>query len=333
MPEGSKIALTMAEGTKAFVGTSASPFATATECGIVIRNFCPMNYHSRDSIPKEATNLMYEKLEGKFELLRTNDAFMDYVNARLQACWKRTRGNWSRYWKNNGGKTNPELARSKRKPGCRQEAWDHMCDYRELEKTQKYSDQMEANRAKQVNISRGGSRSLANHTFQLTNPETHMPPSPLQLYHKMHYNAAKQGWLNDDSRLAYENIIQHKQVAMEKLISEGTTVTTSMEHGIEKEAIKSVCGRKKTIQSGWEVGVGPVLRKKDRWMKSIAKSTQRDSSENEVLRNKVITLEAEQKRDKDKYEKMFKFISTKFPDFENTIATQAVDEGDSDNTI
>ncbi|XP_076909110.1 uncharacterized protein LOC143566246 isoform X2 [Bidens hawaiensis] len=139
---------------------------------------------------------------------------MDYVNARLQACWKRTRGNWSRYWKNNGGKTNPELARSKRKPDCCQEAWDDMCDYWELEKTQKYSDQMEANRAKQVNISRGGSRSLANHTFQL------------------------------------ENIIQHKQVAMEKLISEGTTVTTSMEHGIEKEAIKSICGRKKTIQSG-----------------------------------------------------------------------------------
>ena len=120
---------------------------------------------------------------------------------------------------------------------------------------------------------------------------------------------------------------------MEKLISEGTTVTTSMEHEIEKDAIKSVCGRKKTIQSGQEVGVGPVLRKKDRWMKSIAESTQRDSSENEVLRNKVITLEAEQKRDKDKYENMFKFISTKFPDFENTIATQAVDEGDSGNTI
>lgn len=61
MPEGSKIALTMDEGTKAFVGTSATAFAT--ECGIVIRNFCPMNYHSWDSIPKEATNLMYEKLE------------------------------------------------------------------------------------------------------------------------------------------------------------------------------------------------------------------------------------------------------------------------------
>ncbi|XP_076886338.1 uncharacterized protein LOC143536171 [Bidens hawaiensis] len=329
MPEGSKIPLTMDEGTKSFVGTSATPFAT--ECGIVIRNFFPMNYHAWDSIPKEAINLMYEKLEGKFELLRSNKVFMEYVNGRLQSHWKRTRCNWSLHWKKNGGRTNPELARSKRKSDCLEEAWKHMCDYWELEKTQKYSKQMEANRAKQVNISRGGSRSLANHSFQLTNPETHMPPSPLELYHKMHYNAAKQGWLNDSSRLEYENIIQHKQAAMDKLVYEGITVTTSIEHEIEKEAIKSVCGRKKTIQSAWEVGAGPVFRKKNSWMKLVAESSEQDTSENEVLKNKVIALEAKQKREKEKYEKMFEFISTKFPDFENTIAMETSDEVDGDN--
>ncbi|XP_076928123.1 uncharacterized protein LOC143591967 [Bidens hawaiensis] len=273
-----------------------------------------MNYHAWDSIPKEAINLMYEKLEGKFELLRSNKVFMEYVNARLQSHWKRTRCNWSRHWKKNGGRTNPELARSKRKSDCREEAWKHMCDYWELEKTQKYSKQMEANRAKQVNISRGGSRSLANHTFQLTTPETHMPPSPLELYHKMHYNAAKQGWLNDSSRLEYENITQHKQAAMDKLVYEGITVTISIEHEIEKEAIKS------------------VLREEENHTISMgAESSEQDTSENEVLKNKVIALEAKQKREKEKYEKMFEFISTKFPDFENTIAMETSDEVDGDN--
>ncbi|MFS7929356.1 putative transposase, Ptta/En/Spm, plant [Helianthus anomalus] len=276
---------------------------------------------------------MYEKLEVKFELLRTNTIFMEYVNARLHAQWKRTRGKWSEHWKKNGGKTNPQLARSKRKSDCPIQEWNHLCDYWELEKTKKYSDKMEANRAKQVNISRGGSRSIANHTFQMINPETQMPPSPLELYHKLHFNATKQGWLNENSRIEYENIIEHKQAALDELNSKGITITTTMEHQLEKEAIKSVCGRKKTIQSAWEVGVGPVLRKKDSWMKSVAESSQRDSSENESLRNKVIALEAKQKRDKEKYERMFEFIGTKFPDFESIFPIDASDEAVSDNTI
>ncbi|KAJ0818372.1 hypothetical protein HanPI659440_Chr00c02g0707451 [Helianthus annuus] len=119
--------------TIAFVGTSATDFAT--ECGIIIRNFCPMNYHKWDSVPEDAKALMYEKLEGKFALLRTGAVFMEYVNSRLHAQWKRTRGIWSQHWKQNGGKTNPQLARTKRKSDCRSQEWNHLCDYWELEKT------------------------------------------------------------------------------------------------------------------------------------------------------------------------------------------------------
>ncbi|KAF5816032.1 hypothetical protein HanXRQr2_Chr03g0129851 [Helianthus annuus] len=290
----------MDEHTISFIGTSATDFAT--ECGIIMRNFCPMNYHTWESVPEDAKTLMYEKLEGKFKLLRTNTIFMEYVNARLHAQWKRTRGKWSEHWKKNGGKPNLQLARSKRKSDCPIQEWNHLCDYWELEKTK-------------------------------INPETQMPPSPLELYHKLHFNATKQGWLNENSRIEYENIIAHKQAALDELNSKGITITTTMEHQLDKEAIKSVCGRKKTIQSAWEVGVGPVLRKKDSWMKSVAESFQRDSSENESLRNKVIALEAKQKRDKEKYERMFEFIGTKFPDFESTIPIDASDEAVSDNTI
>ncbi|KAD4385310.1 hypothetical protein E3N88_25478 [Mikania micrantha] len=109
LPEGTKIPLTMDKQTKTFVGTSATKFAT--ECGIVIRN-------------------------GSFELLRADNVFMEYVDARLRAHWKRTRGVLSQHWKKNGGKTNPLVARSNMKPDCRsEEDWNHLCNYWELEKT------------------------------------------------------------------------------------------------------------------------------------------------------------------------------------------------------
>ncbi|KAM0041735.1 hypothetical protein Hdeb2414_s0011g00369741 [Helianthus debilis subsp. tardiflorus] len=81
---------------------------------------------------------------------------MEYVNSRLHIQWKRSRGVLSQHWKNNGGKTNPRLARYNMHGDCRnQDDWNHLCDYWESEKTRKYSDQMELNRRKQVNISRG----------------------------------------------------------------------------------------------------------------------------------------------------------------------------------
>jgi hypothetical protein len=75
-------------------------------------------------------------MQVRFNLLRTDRLFMEYVNARLRAQWKRTRGELSAYWKKNGGKTNPEFARKQMKSNCRsQEDWNHMCDYWELEST------------------------------------------------------------------------------------------------------------------------------------------------------------------------------------------------------
>ncbi|KAL8244827.1 hypothetical protein R6Q59_011085 [Mikania micrantha] len=228
----------------------------------------------------------------------------------------------------NGGKTNPTVARSKMKPDCRsEEDWNSLCDYWESEKTRKYSDQMEANRAKQVNISRGGSRSIANHVFQMINPKTQMPPSPLQVYYKLHFNAKKQGWLNDHARIEYENIIEHKKAAVNELTLKGTVITTTIEHNLEKEAIQSVCGKQKTLQSAWEVGVGQVLRKKDSWMNTSVQSSHQDSSStNEDLKNQVIALKKELEHSNEIYQRMSEFISTKFPEFENMISTPVTDE-------
>ncbi|KAI3784068.1 hypothetical protein L1987_43160 [Smallanthus sonchifolius] len=156
----------MYTNTTTFIGESATAFAT--EIGIVIRNDCPMNFHKWDLIPEAMKTILYEKLEGKFQLLRTNKAFMKYVDGRLHAQWVRTRGALSRHWKENGGKTDPQRARLQVHSNCRsQDDWNHLCDYWELEKTRKYSDNMEANRAKQVMISRGGSRSIANHAYKM----------------------------------------------------------------------------------------------------------------------------------------------------------------------
>ncbi|KAL8253907.1 hypothetical protein R6Q59_032128 [Mikania micrantha] len=135
------------------------------------------------------------------------------------------------------------------------------------------------------------------------NKETQLPPSPLEVCHKLHFNAKKHEWLNDYARVEYENILNHKKEAMTKLASEVTTITTTMEHELGKEAIRSVCVKEKTTKSAWDVGVGPVLRKKDFWITLEAQSSQPPSNEAEALRNQVDSLKDELKQSNEKYEK------------------------------
>jgi hypothetical protein len=117
---------------------------------------------------------------------------------------------------------------------------------------------------------------------------------------------------------------------MEELISKGTIITTAMAHELERKAIRTVCGKDKTIQSAWEVGVGPVFRKKDSWMKSAAESSQRNSNETENLRNEVTELKEELKQSNDKYNKLTEYLSRKFPDFETT---SNEDDGNEDDGV
>lgn len=107
---------------------------------------------------------------------------------------------------------------------------------------------------------------------------------------------------------------------MAELISKGTTITTTMHHELEKEAIESICAKEKTTKSAWKVGVGPVFRKKDFWMTSEPGSSQQTLSEDEALRNKVASLEEEVKQRNGKYEKLLMFVSSKFPDFESAVS-------------
>lgn len=114
---------------------------------------------------------------------------------------------------------------------------------------------------------------------------------------------------------------------MAKLSSEGLTITTTMEHELEKEAIRSVCAKDKTRKSAWDVGVGPVLRKKDFWMTSEAQPSQPLASEAEIaLQNQVASLKEKLKQSNEKYEKMSMFMSSKFPDFESSVSATVSNE-------
>ncbi|KAK1431790.1 hypothetical protein QVD17_08449 [Tagetes erecta] len=156
----------------------------------------------------------------------------------------------------------------------------------------------------------------------MKNPETEMPPSPLQMWYMMHFKAEKEELQNEHTRLQYQSIIEHKKAAMNKINSEGTTIDAAMEHKLEDEAIKSVCGRQKTLQSGWEIGVGPVFRKKDYWMKLTAESSQQNSSETtEDVKNEVTELKEKLKQSNEKQEIMAELLITKFPEFENKLST------------
>ncbi|CAH1445246.1 unnamed protein product [Lactuca virosa] len=108
---------------------SHAPIYFATEVGIVMRKFCPMEFHTWEKVPKENKEEMIDRLR-------------------------------------------------------------------------KYVDQMKNNREKLVISSRGGSRSIANHKFSMKNKETQLPPTPIELYHKLHFHPTKE-WLNDETRIQY----------------------------------------------------------------------------------------------------------------------------------
>ncbi|CAI9269140.1 unnamed protein product [Lactuca saligna] len=114
---------------------SHAPIYFATEVGILMRKFSLTEFHTLEKVPKENKEEMIDRLHKK-----------------------------------NGGMTDPQLARSKMKPGCRsKEDWSHLCDYWETDKAQKYADQMKNNQEKLVISSRGDSRSIANHKFSMEN--------------------------------------------------------------------------------------------------------------------------------------------------------------------
>nr|KAJ0192818.1 hypothetical protein LSAT_V11C800435250 [Lactuca sativa] len=315
--------------TKKFVGDSAAYFAT--EVGIVMRKFCPMEFHTWEKVPKENKEEMIDRLRAKFEILHADIVLMECVDEQMRRQWKRTRNTLKDFWKKNGGMTDPQLARSKMKPDCRsKEDWSHLCDYWETDKAQKYADQMKNNREKLVISSRGGSRSIANHKFsmatsQLKNKETQLPPTPIELYHKLHFHPTKE-WLNDETRIQYENILQMKEDECTKLVSAGISITPEMEYEIEKKAVKTVCARHKTLLSGWEASSGPIMRKKDLHILSAAEPSQSASTDEMALKNKVTALEEEVRENKEKVkqseekcEKMLQFMISKFPDSQNIL--------------
>ncbi|KAL4583268.1 hypothetical protein LXL04_007836 [Taraxacum kok-saghyz] len=319
---GARITLTRDTYTKKFVGDSATYFAT--EVGIVMRKFCPLEFHTWENVPNENKEEMIDRLREKFEIPHEDQALVRCVDGQLQRQWKRTRSDLKKYWNTNGGITNPSLAKSKMDPNCRSpEDWEFMCKYWERDKAKKYADQMKENRKKLVIPSRGGYRSIENHRHAMTNKETQLPPYPIELYHKLHY---KTKWINDESRIEYENIVKTKEEECAKLVSAGTTITPEMEYEIEQNAVTIVCSKPKTLRSGWEASIGPVMRKKDIPFFSATKSSQSTSKDEEDWKSKYLELEEEQRITKDelriyqekvkhgeeKTGKVFQFMISKF---------------------
>nr|KAJ0192870.1 hypothetical protein LSAT_V11C800438710 [Lactuca sativa] len=228
----------------------------------------------------------------------------------------------------NGGMTDPQLTRSKMKPDCRsKEDWSHLCDYWETDKAHKYADQMKNNREKVVISSRGGSRSIANHKFSMKNKKTQLPPTPIKLYHKLHFHPTKER-LNDETHIQYENILQMKEDECTKLVSTGISITPEMEYEIEKKVIKTVCAKHKTLLSRWKASSGPIMRKKDLHILSTTEPSQLASTNEMALKNKVTALEEEVRENKEKVkqseekcEKMLQFMISKFPDSQNILCS------------
>ncbi|KAL4567206.1 hypothetical protein LXL04_022782 [Taraxacum kok-saghyz] len=245
-----RLTLTRDIYTMKFVGDSATYFAT--EVGIVIRKYCPLEFHTWEKVPNENKEDMMDRLRVKFQKPHKDKALVKCVEMHLQRQWKRTRSTLKAHWK--------------------------------------YVDQMKQNREKLMVPSRGGSRSIANHKYAMTDKNTQLQTNPIKLYHKLHF---KTKWINDE-----KNIVKMKDDECAKLVSAGTTITLEMEYEIEKNAITTVCSKPKTLLSECESSSGPVMRKKDIPYFSASESSQSTSKDDEEWKSKYVALEEEQRINK-----------------------------------
>lgn len=121
---------------------------------------------------------------------------------------------------------------------------------------------------------------------------------------------------------------------MDKLLVENTTITPALEHELEEEAIKSVCGREKTRKSGYEVMNGPIFRKKDMLIISAVEPSPRASNENEELKSKIDDLQnklrEEKEQNQEKLNRLQEYLATKFDDFDSTMVSSTSNEGSGD---
>ncbi|CAH1415491.1 unnamed protein product [Lactuca virosa] len=150
-------------------------------------------------------------------------------------------------------------------------------------------------------------------------------PTPIELYHKLHFHPTKE-WLNDETHIQYENILQMKEDECTKLVSAGISITPEMEYDIEKKAVKIVSAKHKTLLSRWEASSGPIMRKKDLHILSAAETAQSAATDEVALKSKVTALEEEVQENKDKVkqneekcETMLQFMILKFPDSQNIL--------------
>ncbi|KAI3871088.1 hypothetical protein MKX03_019830 [Papaver bracteatum] len=197
-----------------FSDVAGEPISTnrcklSTECGIIVRDFAPMQYASWKKIPEHERVVLIERVNEKFELDITRPSIKKYLNDCMARRYSNYMTQMSAHFKKS--KTIEE-ARSKPFENVSPENWLWLCDHFSSEKFKKRSAAGSNNR-KQVEYNHcGGSRA-----FQVRLEKKKVlgvQAAKIQTFRDTHTHV-KEGqrvWISKTAHVQYDKMVEmHEQ--------------------------------------------------------------------------------------------------------------------------
>ncbi|KAI3890685.1 hypothetical protein MKW92_017293 [Papaver armeniacum] len=197
-----------------FSDVTGEPISTnrcklSTECGIIVRDFAPMQYTSWKKIPEHERVVLIERVNDKFELDIMRPSIKKYLNDCMGRRYSNYRTQMSAHFKKS--KTIEE-ARSKPFENVSAENWLWLCDHFSSDKFKKRSVAGSNNR-KQVEYNHcGGSRAFQ---VRLEKKKVlRVQAAKIQTFYDTHTHL-KEGqrvWISETAHVQYDRMVElHEQ--------------------------------------------------------------------------------------------------------------------------
>ncbi|KAI3865791.1 hypothetical protein MKX03_015883 [Papaver bracteatum] len=211
----------------------------ATESGVIVRSFAPLEHKSWKNIPLHDREALMERVKDKFWVDLSVPFIWDYLHRSMGKKYNSHRSLMSSYFKSLVDSSHSiEEIKDKPYKDVPQDKWEWLCNHFSSPEFKKRSLAGSANREKvQYNHCSGSMAFVVRHEKSIESGNH----SPIQVFHDTHTRVIDKTtnnriWLSDEARSRYDQMLALKEQSME----EGS------EPRDEDDICDEVLGKKKT---------------------------------------------------------------------------------------
>ncbi|KAI3985036.1 hypothetical protein MKX01_004804 [Papaver californicum] len=189
----------------------------ATECGVIIRAFVPLEYKSWTKIPLHDRETLMERVKDKFWVDLSVPYIWNFMHVSTGKRYNSYRGLMSKYFKESKFETIEE-AKAMPYLGVSQDKWEWLCDHFSSDEFKKRSLAGSSNREKvQYNHCSGSMAFAVRHEMKKQLGDH----SSIQVFYETHTKVIDKAtkeriWLSDETRSRYDKMIELKWQCMEE---------------------------------------------------------------------------------------------------------------------